>query len=411
VGFYFPPAVSSSNFNERNFRRSFNDTMPTSWSSFTTISRLTCSLLMRDKASMASATVTGEDRNPAGPPEFARDARQEMRGESQYRQRSLETISDYLISGWSAESGEAMKSILSLTINPAIDASCSVETVFPDHKLRSSPVYHEAGGGGVNVSRAIRNLGGNSTVFYLAGGPSGQMLGLLLDREGLKHKVILIEDWTRENFTVTERTSGQQYRFVTPGPNLRAEEWQSCLAKIGSLDPMPDFVVASGSLPPGAPNDFYGRLAKVVSAKQSRFVLDTSGAALAEGLRSGSVYLVKPSMRELRALVGRELVHEREREEGAMEIVKNGQAQVVVVSMGAAGALLVTEKWRQRIPAPAVLVKSKVGAGDSMVAGVVLGLARDMPVAVRFGVACGAAAVMMAGTQLCRRENAEGLFA
>ena len=306
-----------------------------------------------------------------------------------------------------------MKSILSSTINPAIDASCSVETVFPDHKLRSGSVCHEPGGGGVNVSRAIRNLGGDSTVFYLAGGPSGQMLGLLLDREGLKHEAMLIKDWTRENFTVTERSSGQQYRFVTPGPDLRFEEWQSCLAKIASFDPMPDFVVASGSLPPGAPIDFYGRLAKVVSAKNSRFVLDSSGAALAEGLRSGRVYLVKPSMRELRALVGRELVHEKEQEEAAMEIVENGQAQIVVVSMGAAGALLVTAKGSTRIPAPAVPVKSKVGAGDSMVGGIVLGLARDMSVrdAICFGIACGAAAVMMPGTQLCRREDAERLFA
>ena len=235
-----------------------------------------------------------------------------------------------------AESGAAMKSILSLTINPAIDASCTVEAVFPDHKLRSGQVCHEPGGGGINVSRAIQNLGGDSTVFYLAGGPSGEMLGLLLDREGLKHEAILIEDWTRENFVVTERTSGQQYRFVTPGPDLRPEEWQSCLAKIASLNPMPDFVVASGSLPPGAPADFYGRLAKVVLAKHSRFVLDSSGAALAEGLRNGGVYLVKPSMRELRGLVGRELIHEKEQEEAAMQIVKDSQAQIVVVSMGQA---------------------------------------------------------------------------
>lgn len=305
-----------------------------------------------------------------------------------------------------------MKSILSLTINPAIDASCSVEAVFPDHKLRSGPVCHEPGGGGVNVSRAIRNLGGDSTVFYLAGGPSGQMLGILLDREGLKHEAMLIEDWTRENFTVTERTSGQQYRFVTPGPDLRAEEWQSCLAKIASLDPMPDFVVASGSLPPSAPTDFYGRLAMVVSAKNSRFVLDSSGAALANGLRSGGVYLVKPSLRELRALVGQELVPEAEQEEAATKIVNNGQAQIVVVSMGAAGALLVTAKDCKRIRAPAVPVKSKVGAGDSMVAGIVLGLARDMPLrdAVRLGIAAGSATVMMPGTQLCRREDAERLF-
>ncbi len=103
-------------------------------------------------------------------------------------------------------------------MNPAIDASCAVPNVFPDHKLRCGVVLHEAGGGGVNVSRAIQNLGGQSTVFYLAGGPSGQMFGALLDREGLKHLAIPITDWTRENFMVTESASGQQYRFVTPGP-------------------------------------------------------------------------------------------------------------------------------------------------------------------------------------------------
>jgi 6-phosphofructokinase 2 len=305
-----------------------------------------------------------------------------------------------------------MKRILTLTINPAIDASCSVETVFPDHKLRSGPVCHEPGGGGVNVSRTIRNLGGESTVFYLAGGPSGQMLGLLLDREGLIHEAISIEDWTRENLTVAERTSGAEYRFVTPGPNLRVLEWEGCLARIGSLDPMPDFIVASGSLPPGAPTDFYGRLAKIVSNKHSRFILDSSGAALAEGLRSSSVYLTKPSMRELSGVVGRKLIHEKEQEGAAMQIAKTARAQIVVVSLGAAGALLVTTKGCERIPAPVVPVKSKVGAGDSMVAGIVLGLARDMPVrdAVCLGIACGSATVMMPGTQLCQRKDAERLF-
>ena len=154
-----------------------------------------------------------------------------------------------------------MKSILSLTINPAIDASCSVETVFPITNCVVARFVTNRRRRGER-SRAIRNLGGDSTVFYLAGGPSGQILGLLLDREGLKHEAVSIEDWTRENYSVIERTSGQQYRFVTPGPDLRAEEWKSCLAKIGSLDLMPDFVVASGSLPPGAPTDFYGQLQK-----------------------------------------------------------------------------------------------------------------------------------------------------
>jgi 6-phosphofructokinase 2 len=176
---------------------------------------------------------------------------------------------------------------------------------------------------------------------------------------------------------------------------------------------MPDFVVASGSLSPGAPIDFYGRLAKLVSVKHSRFILDSSGTALAEGLRSNCVYLTKPSLRELSGVVGRELMHEKEQENAAMEIVNTGHAQIVVVSLGAAGALLVTVEGCERIASPAVPVKSKVGAGDSMVGGIVFGLARDMPVrdAVCLGIACGTATVMMPGTQLCRRQDAEIFFA
>jgi 6-phosphofructokinase 2 len=306
-----------------------------------------------------------------------------------------------------------MKRIVTLTMNPAIDVSCAVESVFPDHKLRCGAVLHEPGGGGINVSRAIQNLGGQSIVFYLAGGPSGQMLGVLLDREGLKHLAIPIADWTRENFMVTESASAQQYRFVTPGPSVSAEEWNTCLEKITGIDPLPELVVASGSLPPDVPPDFYARLVKEVCDKGSRFVLDTSGAALGEALRGSGVYLVKPSMRELREFVGQELLHESEQKKAALQIVKNGQAEIVVVSMGAAGALLASADGCERIRSPVVPVKSKVGAGDSMLAGVVLALARDMPIydAVRFGIACGAAAVMMPGTQLCRRKDAEQLFA
>jgi 6-phosphofructokinase 2 len=306
-----------------------------------------------------------------------------------------------------------MKRVLTITVNPAIDASCSVQNVFPEHKLRCGPVFHEPGGGGVNVSRAIRTLGGESTVYYLTGGPSGEMLGVLLDREGLNHLAIPIEAWTRENFTVTETAIGQQYRFVVPGPNVRAEEWNSCLERIASLNPMPDFVVASGSLPPDVPTDFYARLAKQVREREGRFVVDTSGAALAEAFRGGDVYLAKPSLRELREFVGRELADESDQDEAAMQIVNSKQAEIVVVSLGAAGALLATASGCTRVRSPSVPVKSKVGAGDSMVAGIVLSLARQMSIrdAVHFGIACGTAAVMMPGTQLCRREDAERLFA
>ena len=212
---------------------------------------------------------------------------------------------------------------------------------------------------------------------------------------------------------MTERTSGAAISFHYAGPNLRRRGVAKLSGKIGGLNPMPDFVVASGSLPPGAPADFYGRLAKVVSAKHSRFVLDSSGAALAEGLRSGGVYLSKPSMRELRGLVGRELIHEKEQEEAAMEIVKDAQAQIVVVSIGAARSASGNSERVRTDSTPAVPVKSKVGAGDSMVAGIVLGLARDMPVrdAVCLGIACGTATVICPEPSFAGAKTLSGLFA
>ena len=177
------------------------------------------------------------------------------------------------------------------------------------------------------------------------------------------------------------------------------------------MTPFPDFIVASGSLPPGMPNDFYGRLAKALRAKEVRLVLDSSGPCLKAALTAG-VFLIKPSLRELRALVGSDLTHEGEQEEAAQQIVKSGGAEVVVVSLGAAGVLFATREDCERLRSPTVPVRSKVGAGDSMVAGITLGLARDYTLrdAIRLGVAAGAAAVMNPGTQLCRRQDAERLF-
>ncbi len=304
-----------------------------------------------------------------------------------------------------------MKRMLTLTMNPAVDMNCSVDQVFAEHKLRCGPGTYEPGGGGVNVSRAIRKLGGESLAIYLAGGLTGQVFGSLLDQEAIEHRSIAIQAWTRENFCVLEKSTGQQYRFVLPGPAVSEAEWTQCLDVVRELDPVPDFLVASGSLPQGVPDDFYARLAKVAKARGVRIILDTSGPALREALRA-EVYLVKPSLRELRAWSGCELSGEDEQEEAAVKIVRDGIAEFVVVSLGAAGALVASAAGCERLRSPAVPVKSKVGAGDSMVAGIVLALARDLAVhdAICFGLAAGAACVMSAGTQLCSREDTERLF-
>ncbi|MEO6969563.1 MAG: 1-phosphofructokinase family hexose kinase [Chthoniobacterales bacterium] len=304
-----------------------------------------------------------------------------------------------------------MKSIVTLTVNPAIDVAASVPKVFPDHKLRCGLARRDAGGGGLNVSRAIRLLGGQSLACYFAGGPSGEMLEALLEAEMLLHRRLPIKGWTRENFTATEEATGSQYRFVLCGPELSEEEWQRGLDLLASLEPEPDFAIASGSLATGMPDDFYARFARTMQERGARVIIDTSGQPLVEALRAG-VFLIKPSLREMRALTGELLAAEAEQNAAAMGLIESGRCQAVMVSLGADGALLASRDGCERFPSPDVEVQSRVGAGDSMVAGIGLALVRGESLrdAARFGVAVGAAAVMTPGTELCRREDAERLF-
>lgn len=302
--------------------------------------------------------------------------------------------------------------IATLTMNPAVDKSSAVNQVVAEWKLRcDSPVY-EPGGGGINVSRAMGKLGGDSVAFYPAGGLAGRMLIDLLDGEGLQHRAMSIAGVTRENFTVLEKSTGRQYRFGMPGPTLQEAEWRRCLEEILPLLPEIDYLVASGALPPGVPPDFYGQLARLAREHNTRLVVDTSGEALRLAVEEG-VFLIKPNLREFAELMGRESVDGLEEERLARELVAAGRSEAVVVSLGAAGVLAASAEGAERVRAPLVPIISKVGAGDSTVAGLVLALARgrSWPEAVRFGVAAGAAAVMTPGTELCRREDVERLYA
>lgn len=304
-----------------------------------------------------------------------------------------------------------MKRIVTLTVNPSIDVSAEVERVEPDRKLRCDSPRYEPGGGGINVSRAIRNLGGESLAIFPAGGPVGDHLVRLLDRDGIIHRSVPIEEMTRQNMNFLEASGGRQYRFVMPGPRLSEEEWTRCLEEVSAVTPEPDYIVASGSLTPGAPPRFYTIAAEIARKSNARMVVDTSGEALRAATEPG-VYLLKVNMREFGQLIGREIRDEADQEEEARRVVERGMAEVLVISLGSAGALLADSGGVERLRAPIVPIRSKVGAGDSMVAGIVLALSRDQTVgdAVRFGIAAGAAAVMTPGTELCRREDTERIY-
>lgn len=304
-----------------------------------------------------------------------------------------------------------MEIIITLTMNPAIDKSANVAQVIAERKLYCHTPRFEPGGCGVNVSRAIRKLGGVSTALFPCGGPTGEYLLDLLHQEGLVGQPIPVKGWTRESLVVLEESSGRQFRFGMPGSSLSEKEWRNCLDALAGANRTPDYIVASGSLPPGVPDDFYAQVARIGKGLGARVIIDTSGNSLRLALQEG-VYLIKPNIRELGELVGKNLVDETSQREIVMEMVRSGQCAVVALSLGAGGVLLATADGCERLQTPLVPIKSKVGAGDSMVAGIVLSLARGFQVrdAVRFGVATGAAAVMTPGSELCRREDAERLY-
>lgn len=295
----------------------------------------------------------------------------------------------------------AMPRIVTLTLNPALDVATAIDRVIPDHKLRCGPTLMHPGGGGINVARVVHRLGGDVLALYAAGGVNGQTLHRLLENERVPHHAVPVAGDTRESIAVHETSTGHDYRFVLPGPTLQAAEWQACLDALDALQPAPRFVVLSGSLPPGAPLDFYARAAAAAQARGCRVVLDSSGPALAATLAHG-VYLVKPSVRELRELTGQNLPDEASQLAAARQLVAAGQAQVVALTLGAEGALLVSAEQAWRAQALRVPVASTIGAGDSFVGGLVWALAQqhDLAAALRTGLAASAAALRSAGTAL-----------
>jgi 6-phosphofructokinase 2 len=302
-----------------------------------------------------------------------------------------------------------MEKVVSLTLNPALDVATSIHSVAPEIKLRcAAPGFHP-GGGGINVSRAIRHLGGESSAVYTAGGHNGAMLTRLLNEENIDNHPIEIDGVTRENVVVYEESTGLQYRFTMPGPAMNADEWISCLETLFNLEPA--YIVASGSLPAGVPAEIYGEITRYAREYGIRVILDTDGDALNRALGKG-VFLLKPNLRELERYAGETLPGEGKIGAAGQRLIAEGLAEVMLVSLGAAGAALITGADCVFLRAPIVPIRSKVGAGDSMVGGVALGLAQGMELtdAARLAVAAGSAAVMTAGTELCRKEDAWRLY-
>ena len=301
--------------------------------------------------------------------------------------------------------------IITLTLNPALDVSSAVKMVVPDHKLRGNRAVFEPGGGGVNVARVCRRLGVDAMAVVPIGGTIGDKVGQLLDAESLPWLAVPVSEETRQSFSITEAESGNQYRFVLPGPALTDAEITDCRNAVLDAAAETDCVVISGSLPRDADPRIVTELVQAMPGKS--VIVDTSSGALKASLQSGA-RLIKPSARELANLVDRSLETEDDIEQAATEVLASSNVEILVASIGPGGAIAVAaDGERVRVRAPTVKVRSAVGAGDSMVAGLAIGLHRGESLAdtVALGVAAGTATVLSDGTGLCAAHDVERLLA
>ena len=299
------------------------------------------------------------------------------------------------------------KPILTLTLNPALDMATDVAEIIAGQKLRCTDPQLDPGGGGLNVSRAIRALGGDSLALVAIGGLTGDRLAGLIRAAGVTFLSILGPGETRQSLTVTEEKTGRQYRFMLPGPVWGEAERARVFTLLRATARPGGISVISGSQPPGVPVDFPAQLAE--SMPGSRVVLDTSGKPLAQAVRGPipGLEVLRMDAEEAESLTGHALHSREDTADFAQALARDGVAKKVVVARGADGNILATTDRRIFSPAPKVRVKSTVGAGDSFVAALVLAMARGQPddEALAMGAAAAAAAVMTDATQLCRPED------
>ncbi|MET0759488.1 MAG: 1-phosphofructokinase family hexose kinase [Flavobacterium sp.] len=299
--------------------------------------------------------------------------------------------------------------IVTLTVNPALDKSAHFRGLIPEQKIRCETPRYDAGGGGINVSKAISRLEGVSKAIFTSGGSSGSMLKELIQKEKIAFETIEIHSWTRESFVAIDDNTNLQYRFGFKGAEINVAEKEEIIRVVQELKC--SYLVVSGSLNEGLPADFYKKIAEIAKKSGIKLIVDAYGEALKNALDEG-VYMIKPNVGELAKLVGMERLETEQVNEYAKQIIDKGGAEIVVVSLGPQGAVLVTKDLYEFMPAPNVTKRSTVGAGDSMVGGMVWALSqnKNLKEVLQWGVACGTAATMNEGTQLFKFDDAKRLF-
>ena len=299
--------------------------------------------------------------------------------------------------------------IVTITLNPSLDRTVTVHGLMVDESNRWTSLRHYAGGKGIDVSRAIHEMGGQTIAYGFIGGPEGRILEVLLDEEGVPFSFTPIEQETRSNFIIADTKTSRQTIINAPGPRISKKELERFLRKIRSY-PNPDLVVVGGSVPPGVPANIYYDIVLEAKGSGVRSILDTAGQWLEEGIKA-KPYLIKPNVHEAQGLLKVELTTEEAITKAALNLVETG-IEVVVISRGKDGIIAATKEGVFKTVPPPVKVRSAVGAGDCTIAGLALKLAQGehLVEACRLAVAMGSAAVLTPGTELAHRADVEKLL-
>jgi len=300
--------------------------------------------------------------------------------------------------------------IATITLNPSLDITITVHGLVVDETNRwtSSRLY--AGGKGINVSRAIYEMGGRSVAYGFIGGSPGRQVEIMLDAEGVPFSFNPIEHETRTNFIITDTKTSQQTRIDAPGPRISKKEFDRFHRKIMQIQPQPDLVVVGGSVPPGLPVNIYYDMIREAWEFKVRSILDSEGQWLEEGIKA-KPYLIKPNVHEAEGLLKRELPTEEAIIDAALDLLEMGIG-IAVISRGKDGLVAATKKSLVKAVPPEVKVRSAVGAGDCTIAGLALKIVKNEPLieACRLAVAMGTAAVLTPGNELCHRADVERLL-
>lgn len=301
--------------------------------------------------------------------------------------------------------------ICTVTLNPALDKTVEIPSLTIDSVNRITTMRTDPGGKGINVSKVISKLGGKSIATGILGGGTGRAIQSALEAMGLETSFLFADGETRTNLKVIDPVSHTNTDINEPGVTVSEEILNGLLHDILEMVSAGDIVVLSGSLPKGAPKDTYKTWVKACKEAGAKVILDADGDLLAAGIEA-SPYLIKPNNHELSKLMGETLETPQELEKAARGLMEKYKIAKIVVSMGGAGALYVTEEETIYAEGLKVPVGSTVGAGDSVVAALAVAEESGMSLeeTVRLSTATGAANVMCSGTQAAEYDVIEGLI-